>query len=266
MLRGEESGSLINDDERDLGSGNKEILLCYWLLAEQTGASFNRPPALVVRDSCHGVSFLRCRLQLDLHRLEIVNSGHQTGHPRIEHWIKQRTLRSTPFKDPANSSGISKAHLLGSSGLFVRGRDSSAGVISQEWKPEEQLTTMPPTKPIFEPDAFMEAWSDEAFVPTSDNGLSFKDCIIKAFNLPPNDDYVYRAQAVTNLDLTQRAINGKRAHGLHGWYHDEEGNSVCRTPDCISIHTSIHTFIPSFPSVLTNQCTLYFNSQLKALH
>lgn len=87
---------------------------------------------------------------------------------------------------------------------------------------------MPP-KPNFDPEAFIQSWSSTTYVPSHENGFSFRDCIVKAFNLPENDDYVYRAQGATTLELTQKAINGGRAHGLHAWYsHDEEGNAVGR--------------------------------------
>lgn len=84
------------------------------------------------------------------------------------------------------------------------------------------------SNPSFDPAAFFSQWDDKLFVPSPENGASFKDCIIKAFNLPSDDSFVYQAHGVTTLELTQKAINGKRAHGLHGWYHDEEGKPVCR--------------------------------------
>lgn len=79
----------------------------------------------------------------------------------------------------------------------------------------------------FNPDEFIKRWSKNNFIPSHENQFSFRECIIQAFNLPEKDDYVYRAQGVTTLELTQKAINGKRAHGLHGWYHDEMGKPVC---------------------------------------
>jgi hypothetical protein len=78
----------------------------------------------------------------------------------------------------------------------------------------------------FDADAFLSNWDEKDFVPSRTNGSSFRQCLIKAFNLPEDDGYVYRAQGVTTLDLTQKAINGKRAHGLHTWYHDKSGAPV----------------------------------------
>ena len=81
----------------------------------------------------------------------------------------------------------------------------------------------------------MTNWSPD-LVPSHDNGISFRQCIIKAFNLPEDDDYVYRAQGTTTLEITQKAINGKRAHGLHDWYHDENGKVVRYESSISSIH------------------------------
>lgn len=78
----------------------------------------------------------------------------------------------------------------------------------------------------FNPDKFLQEWSDEKYVPSQHNGKTFEECIRAAFNIPENDTYVYRAQGETTLAITQKAINGKRAHGLHNWYHDEHGKPV----------------------------------------
>ena len=76
----------------------------------------------------------------------------------------------------------------------------------------------------FDPETFLSKWSTDPILPNEDR--TFRDCIIQAFNLPPDDKYVYRAQGETTLDITQKAINGKRAHGLHGWYHDDDRKPV----------------------------------------
>jgi len=87
---------------------------------------------------------------------------------------------------------------------------------------------MPPSQG-FDPEALLQRWTSNDFIPSHENGFSFRDCITKAFDLPEKDDYVYRAQGATTLELTQKAIDGGRANGLHAWYaHDEEGNPVCR--------------------------------------
>jgi hypothetical protein len=78
----------------------------------------------------------------------------------------------------------------------------------------------------FNPDAFLQIWSGEKFSPTH-SGKTFAQCIREAFDISSSDTYVYRAQAETTLGTTQRAIGAKRAHGLHGWYHDDEQKPVC---------------------------------------
>jgi hypothetical protein len=77
----------------------------------------------------------------------------------------------------------------------------------------------------FNPDTFLENWSEEKFNPIQ-SGKSLAQCLREAFDIPSSDSYVYRAQAETTLDVTQRAIAAKRQHGLHGWYHDDEGKPV----------------------------------------
>jgi hypothetical protein len=77
----------------------------------------------------------------------------------------------------------------------------------------------------FDPDVLLEKWTDEQYC-TTQSGKPFAQCIREAFSIPKSDAYVYRAQAETTLDITQRAIEGKRNYGLHGWYHDDEGKPV----------------------------------------
>lgn len=76
----------------------------------------------------------------------------------------------------------------------------------------------------FDPDQFIEQW-DEVVVP-HDNDL--KKCIVRAFKLKPNDDYVYHAIASVTLDQVQAAINAGRLNGMHAWYRDENGHQVSR--------------------------------------
>jgi hypothetical protein len=78
----------------------------------------------------------------------------------------------------------------------------------------------------FNPDTFLEEWSEEKYSP-SYSGKPLARCLGEAFDIPPTDSYVYRAHAETTLHITQRAIDAKGQHGLHGWYHDDDGNSVC---------------------------------------
>jgi hypothetical protein len=76
----------------------------------------------------------------------------------------------------------------------------------------------------FDPDQFVEQW-DEAIVP-HDNDL--RKCIVRAFKLKPNDDYVYHAIASVTLDQVQAAINAGGLNGMHAWYTDENGHQVRR--------------------------------------
>lgn len=78
----------------------------------------------------------------------------------------------------------------------------------------------------FDPESFLQDWTEEKYSPLH-NTKSLAQCLREAFSIPAADSYVYRAQAETTLDVTQRAIAAKRAHGLHGWYHDDEGKPVC---------------------------------------
>lgn len=77
----------------------------------------------------------------------------------------------------------------------------------------------------FDPDQFIEQW-DEANVP-QDNDL--KKCIVRAFKLKANDDYVYHAIASVTLDQVQAAINARRLNGMHAWYRDEKGDLVSQS-------------------------------------
>jgi hypothetical protein len=96
----------------------------------------------------------------------------------------------------------------------------------------------------FDPDKLIGSWSEEKYSPTH-SGKPFGQCIGEAFGLTPDDKYVYRAQAETTLLVTQRAIDAKRAHGMHGWYHDDEGKSVCTPVESTIQH--IENFQPNFP-------------------
>ena len=78
----------------------------------------------------------------------------------------------------------------------------------------------------FDPEALLQNWDDQKFSPLH-NGKTLAQSLREAFGIPRSDTYVYRALAETTLGITQRAIDAKRAHGLHGWYHDDDGNPVC---------------------------------------
>ncbi|KAF2108816.1 hypothetical protein BDV96DRAFT_586742 [Lophiotrema nucula] len=87
-------------------------------------------------------------------------------------------------------------------------------------------------------------WSD-AYVPSETNGKSFKDCICEAFEIPKKDNYTYKAHGQTTLDITQKAIDGKRKNSLHNWYHDEEGQKASEPPSLPEIEAYIALFDPS---------------------
>ncbi|KAH6629506.1 hypothetical protein C7974DRAFT_188027 [Boeremia exigua] len=77
----------------------------------------------------------------------------------------------------------------------------------------------------FNPDVFLEKWTDEEFNPIQ-SGKPLARCIGESFDIPPTDQYIYRAQGETTLHITERAILGKRAHGMHDWYHDDSGTPI----------------------------------------
>lgn len=75
----------------------------------------------------------------------------------------------------------------------------------------------------FDPDAFFDGW-DSTRTPPDGNDL--RSSIIRAFDLPSDDHYVYRAIASITLGDVQRAIGCGAQHGLHAWYLDEDGKPV----------------------------------------
>ncbi|KAF2870593.1 hypothetical protein BDV95DRAFT_607747 [Massariosphaeria phaeospora] len=104
----------------------------------------------------------------------------------------------------------------------------------------------------FDPDAFLQNWCED-LVPAEDR--PFSECIRTAFKLPKNDTYVYRAQGATTLDITQKAIDGKRANGLHDWYHDDDGKSRSAshpTPAETALYTKLFNASTALPSALKN--------------
>jgi hypothetical protein len=107
----------------------------------------------------------------------------------------------------------------------------------------------------FNPDTFFENWTEEKFSPSC-NQEPLSKCIGESFGIPPSDKYVYRAQAETTLHGTQRAIDAKRAHGLHGWYHDDSGKSFdppqYPTPEEIHAYTSLFSPQLSLPTALNS--------------
>jgi hypothetical protein len=107
----------------------------------------------------------------------------------------------------------------------------------------------------FNADAFFENWTEEKFSPSC-NQEPLSKCIGESFGIPPSDKYVYRAQAETTLHGTQRAIDAKRAHGLHGWYHDDSGKPFDppQYPTSEEIHAYTSLFSPqvSLPTALNS--------------
>ncbi|KAF3906646.1 hypothetical protein ABW20_dc0109527 [Dactylellina cionopaga] len=79
--------------------------------------------------------------------------------------------------------------------------------------------------PAFTPDSFFVAWSDERQKdPVPDNDL--RASIIQAFDLKPDDSYVYHAVASVTLQQVQNAVIQGGNRGLHAWYRD--GNEVIK--------------------------------------
>ncbi|KAF1938674.1 hypothetical protein EJ02DRAFT_468717 [Clathrospora elynae] len=107
----------------------------------------------------------------------------------------------------------------------------------------------------FNPHTFLEDWSEEKYSPTH-SGKMLAQCIREAFDIPASDDYIYRAQAHTTLDITQRAIAAKQAHGLHDWYnYDDEGNAIPSqhpSPEEITAYTTLFTPSTNLPKALSS--------------
>ena len=78
----------------------------------------------------------------------------------------------------------------------------------------------------FDPDKFFEAWSKDELTPPYDN--NFRRFILKAFGLPVDDDYQYKATAVITLLQAQTYIEFGAQGGLHTWYRGEKGEEVSR--------------------------------------
>ncbi|KAF2639528.1 hypothetical protein P280DRAFT_39440 [Massarina eburnea CBS 473.64] len=103
--------------------------------------------------------------------------------------------------------------------------------------------------PSFSSTAFLETFSPSSHVPSSSNNKTFESCIKDAFNIPITDTYIYRASGETTLSTTQKAINGKRTHGLHNWYHDSNGKPI-EQPSPYPLPDEITAYISMFePSV-----------------
>ncbi|KAJ4287799.1 hypothetical protein N0V90_012503 [Kalmusia sp. IMI 367209] len=104
----------------------------------------------------------------------------------------------------------------------------------------------------FDPDTLLKDWTDEKYSPAH-NGKTLEECIRAAFNIPKNDSYVYRAHGETTLAITQRAIGGKRSHGMHNWYHDESGipnDPPHPSPEDIATYTTLFSPSVSLPKAL----------------
>ena len=86
-----------------------------------------------------------------------------------------------------------------------------------------------PSKPYttgsnnFEPDAFFTKWAQEPTLPVGDDLLS---ALIKAFGLPPSDEFRYHAGASFTLAEMQDVIARGGDGLLHLWYPDGSGGHV----------------------------------------
>jgi hypothetical protein len=74
----------------------------------------------------------------------------------------------------------------------------------------------------FDPAAFFKSWKESSTPQNND----LRTAINKAFNLRPEDDYVYHANASVTLTQVQVAIDHGDVNGLHAWYKDQEGQQV----------------------------------------
>jgi len=80
----------------------------------------------------------------------------------------------------------------------------------------------------FDADVLFEAWGDgHAPIPQNND---FRSSIIKTFNLPEDDSYVYHAIANVTLAQVQGAINHGAGSGLHAWYLDNNERPVTTPP------------------------------------
>ena len=77
----------------------------------------------------------------------------------------------------------------------------------------------------FHPDILLLKWSQSQKTLPLDK--DFRNSIIKTFSLPQSDTYVYHAIASVTLSQVQEAIDHGGEAGLHAWYRDESGNTVC---------------------------------------
>lgn len=75
----------------------------------------------------------------------------------------------------------------------------------------------------FDPDTFFEKWASSDLLP---KGNDLRTSIVAAFNLSPNDSYVYHAIASVTLSQVQEAIIIGGEHGLHAWYLNDNGEPV----------------------------------------
>ncbi|EOD43621.1 putative transcription factor nrm1 whi5 protein [Neofusicoccum parvum UCRNP2] len=115
----------------------------------------------------------------------------------------------------------------------------------------------PPTKPHtvgsrsqFDPEEFLTSWQSGSsdLLPQNDD---LRDAVVKTFNLPPKDSYVYRAIAEVTLDQVQHAIGFGGQHGLHGWYVDDEDKPRPPPPSAdIAAYTNVFSPNTSTASAL----------------
>lgn len=87
--------------------------------------------------------------------------------------------------------------------------------------------------PNFEPAGFFDFWTEQLLPqPLPENATQedagFARCIIRSFNLRPDDSYQYHAEmAVVTLKDAQQVINFGGVGGLHAWYMDKKDKEVC---------------------------------------
>lgn len=81
---------------------------------------------------------------------------------------------------------------------------------------------------MFSPDDLFDQWANREKPLPENNDL--RSSIIRTFQLPRDDGYVYHAIASVNLSQVQSAIEHGSEAGFHAWYKDKEGKVVRNQP------------------------------------
>jgi hypothetical protein len=119
------------------------------------------------------------------------------------------------------ASGVHFGPLIASSDIFAPPSSLELAIMPPRNKPYTEGS-----RSLFDPDAFFDNW-DPSSLELIESNKDLRGAIIKIFNLPQNDSYVYHAPpAAVTLAQVQSAINAGRVNGLLAWYRDGEGKEV----------------------------------------